>query len=83
MPASRTKFRVLWLKLERRGNDFTAYASADGAFWSPFAPTVHGGRPDTDLLLMRQRLPLDAPTRALMDVADANPAGTDTTLNIR
>ena len=57
--------------------------TADGAFWSPFAPTVHGGRLDTDLLLTRQRLPLDAPTRALLAVADANPAGTDTTLNIR
>jgi MoaA/NifB/PqqE/SkfB family radical SAM enzyme len=57
--------------------------TADGAFWSPFAPTVHGGRLDTDLLLTRQRLPLDGPTRALLTVADANPAGTDTTLNIR
>jgi MoaA/NifB/PqqE/SkfB family radical SAM enzyme len=57
--------------------------TADGAFWSPFAPTVHDGRIDTDLLLTRQRLPLDVPTHALLGVADANPAGTDTTLNIR
>ena len=57
--------------------------TADGAFWSPFAPTVHGGRLDTDLLLTRQRLPLEAPTRALLAVADASPRGTDTTLNIR
>jgi MoaA/NifB/PqqE/SkfB family radical SAM enzyme len=57
--------------------------TADGAFWSPFAPTVHGGRLDTDLLLTRQRLPLDGPTRALLALADANPSGTDTTLNIR
>jgi MoaA/NifB/PqqE/SkfB family radical SAM enzyme len=57
--------------------------TADGAFWSPFAPTVHGGRLDTDLLLTRQRFPLQAPTRALLAVADANPGGTDTTLNIR
>jgi MoaA/NifB/PqqE/SkfB family radical SAM enzyme len=57
--------------------------TVDGAFWSPFAPTVHGGRLDTDLLLTRQRLPLHDPTRALLALADANPAGTDTTLNIR
>ena len=25
--------------------------TADGSFWSPFGPTVHGGRLDTDLLL--------------------------------
>jgi MoaA/NifB/PqqE/SkfB family radical SAM enzyme len=57
--------------------------SADGAFWSPFAPTVHAGRLDTDLLLTRQRLPLDRPARALLAAADANPEGHDATLNIR
>ena len=57
--------------------------TADGAFWSPFAPTVHGGRLDTDLLLTRQRLPLDRPARALLAAADANPEGHDATLNIR
>ena len=57
--------------------------TADGAFWSPFAPTVHAGRLDTDLLLTRQRLPLDAPARALLAAADANPEGHDATLNIR
>ena len=57
--------------------------TADGAFWSPFAPTVHAGRLDTDLLLSRQRLPLDRPTRALLAATDANPEGYDATLNIR
>jgi MoaA/NifB/PqqE/SkfB family radical SAM enzyme len=57
--------------------------TADGAFWSPFGPTVHAGRLDTDLLLTRQRLPLDAPARALLAAADANPEGYDATLNIR
>jgi MoaA/NifB/PqqE/SkfB family radical SAM enzyme len=57
--------------------------TADGAFWSPFGPTVHAGRLDTDLLLTRQRLPLDAPARALLAAADANPEGHDATLNIR
>jgi len=31
--------------------------TADGAFWSPFGPTVHGGRLDTDLLLTRTTHP--------------------------
>jgi hypothetical protein len=57
--------------------------TADGAFWSPFGPTVHAGRLDTDLLLTRQRLPLDRPARALLAAADANPEGYDATLNIR
>jgi MoaA/NifB/PqqE/SkfB family radical SAM enzyme len=57
--------------------------TADGAFWSPFAPTVQGGRLDTDLLVTRQQLPLEDPARALLALADANPEGTDTTLNIR
>jgi MoaA/NifB/PqqE/SkfB family radical SAM enzyme len=57
--------------------------TADGAFWSPFAPTVRDGRLDTDLLVTRQRLPLDEPTRALVALAQANPPGTDATLNIR
>jgi MoaA/NifB/PqqE/SkfB family radical SAM enzyme len=57
--------------------------TADGAFWSPFGPTVHAGRLDTDLLLTRQRLPLDGPARALLAAADANPEGYDATLNIR
>jgi len=57
--------------------------TADGAFWSPFGPTVHAGRLDTDLLLTRQRLPLDRPAGALLAAADANPEGHDATLNIR
>lgn len=57
--------------------------TADGAFWSPFGPTVHGGRLDTDLLVTRQRLPLQGPAQALLGLADASPQGTDTTLNIR
>jgi MoaA/NifB/PqqE/SkfB family radical SAM enzyme len=57
--------------------------TADGAFWSPFAPTVHGGRLDTDLLVSRRRLPLAGPAGALLALADAAPEGRDTTLNIR
>lgn len=39
--------------------------SADGAFWSPFAPTVVGGRVDTDLLVTRAIVPLSRPAEAL------------------
>jgi hypothetical protein len=57
--------------------------TADGTFWSPFAPTVHGGRLDTDLMVTRQRLPLEGPARAFLGLAEANPEGHDATLNIR
>jgi hypothetical protein len=45
--------------------------SADGAFWSPFGPTVHGGRLDTDLLLTRVTRPLTRPAAALLERAGA------------
>ena len=57
--------------------------TADGSFWSPFGPTVHAGRLDTDLLVSRRRLPLEGPAGALLALADAAPEGRDTTLNIR
>ena len=57
--------------------------TADGAFWSPFAPTVRGGVLDTDLLLTRTVRPLSRPIDAMLTVAGARPEGTDTTLNIR
>jgi MoaA/NifB/PqqE/SkfB family radical SAM enzyme len=39
--------------------------TAEGAFWSPFGPTVHGGRLDTDLLITRTTRPLAVPMRAM------------------
>jgi MoaA/NifB/PqqE/SkfB family radical SAM enzyme len=45
--------------------------SADGAFWSPFGPTIHGGRLDTDLLLTRVTRPLTRPAAALLEAAGA------------
>ena len=57
--------------------------TADGAFWSPFAPTVRGGVLDTDLLLTRTVRPLSRPLGAMLTVAGARPAGADATLNIR
>lgn len=40
--------------------------SADGAFWSPFGPTVVAGRVDTDLLVSRAVSPLSRPAEALV-----------------
>ena len=37
--------------------------TVDGAFWSPFAPTVRAGRPDTDLLITRTIDPLQRSRR--------------------
>ena len=57
--------------------------TADGAFWSPFAPTVRQGLLDTDLLLTRTVRPLQLPLDAMRVVAGARPEGADSTLNIR
>ena len=45
--------------------------TAEGAFWSPFGPTVHGGRLDTDLLITRTTRPLTVPAEAMLRVAGA------------
>lgn len=57
--------------------------TADGAFWSPFGPTVQGGRLDTDLLLTRTTDPLSVPAHTLLGLVEGRPPGTDSTLNIR
>lgn len=57
--------------------------TADGAFWSPFAPTVRKGVLDTDLLLTRTVRPLQRPLDAMLTVVGARPEGADSTLNIR
>lgn len=57
--------------------------TADGAFWSPFGPTVRGGRLDTDLLLTRTIDPVNVPARTLLQLVEGRPPGSDTALNIR
>ena len=57
--------------------------TADGAFYSPFGPTVRGGRLDTDLLVSRATAPLRRPAEALLRVAEALPEGHDASLGIR
>lgn len=55
----------------------------DGAFWSPFAPTVQGGLLDTDLLVTRTTTPLATPAAALLRLVQGRPAGSDAALGIR
>jgi MoaA/NifB/PqqE/SkfB family radical SAM enzyme len=57
--------------------------SADGAFYSPFGPTVRGGRLDTDLLVSRATAPLRRPAEALLRIADQLPEGNDASIGIR
>jgi MoaA/NifB/PqqE/SkfB family radical SAM enzyme len=57
--------------------------TADGAFYSPFAPTVAGGRLDTDLLVTRAIQPLATPAEALARIVSDRPPGEDATLGIR
>src|SRR5262249_46033492 len=47
--------------------------TADGSFWSPFGPTVSGGRLDTDLMVTRRIEPLSAVAKAFVRLADARP----------
>lgn len=57
--------------------------SADGAFWSPFGPTVTGGVLDTDLLLTRTTDPLRIPAEVLLRLVEARPPGADARTGIR
>lgn len=57
--------------------------TVDGAFWSPFGPTVHGGVLDTDLLVTRATAPLTTPASALLRLVSGRPAGSDSKLHIR
>lgn len=57
--------------------------TADGAFWSPFAPTVTEGVLDTDLLLSRTTQPLQRAVDAMLAALGTVPEGADSTLNIR
>jgi hypothetical protein len=57
--------------------------TADGAFWSPFGPTVRGRRLDTDLLVTRTTRPLAIPAAAILRLVTGRPPGADADLNIR
>jgi len=57
--------------------------TADGAFWSPFGPTVRDGRLDTDLLVTRTTDPMAIPASALVRLIDACPPGDDARRGIR
>lgn len=57
--------------------------TTDGAFWSPFGPTVAGGVLDTDLLITRTTRPLATPANALLGLVQDRNDGDDVALNIR
>jgi MoaA/NifB/PqqE/SkfB family radical SAM enzyme len=57
--------------------------TAEGAFASPFGPTVHGGAMDTDLLVTRATAPLSVPAGALARIAGSRDSGQDARLGIR
>jgi MoaA/NifB/PqqE/SkfB family radical SAM enzyme len=57
--------------------------TADGAFASPFGPTVRDGRVDTDLLVTRTTAPLSVPAGALARIAGGHDTGHDARLGIR
>jgi MoaA/NifB/PqqE/SkfB family radical SAM enzyme len=57
--------------------------TADGAFWSPFGPTVRQGKLDLDLLITRTTRPLATPAAALLRLVVGRPQGQDSQLNIR
>ncbi|MDQ3661733.1 MAG: radical SAM protein [Actinomycetota bacterium] len=56
--------------------------SADGAFWSPFGPTVRSGSLDTDLLVSRTTSPLERPAGILLRLVQGRPPGEDSKLGI-
>jgi len=57
--------------------------TTDGAFWSPFGPTVKDGVLDTDLLVTRTTDPLATPAAALARIVEGRPPGDDAGLGIR
>jgi MoaA/NifB/PqqE/SkfB family radical SAM enzyme len=57
--------------------------TTDGAFWSPFGPTVRDGVLDTDLLVTRTTEPLATPATALARIVEGRPPGDDAGLGIR
>jgi MoaA/NifB/PqqE/SkfB family radical SAM enzyme len=57
--------------------------TVDGAFASPFGPTVHCGELDTDLLVTRATAPLSVPAGALARIAGDRDTGQDARIGIR
>jgi Radical SAM superfamily len=57
--------------------------TVDGAFWSPFGPTVRNGRLDTDLLVTTTVHPLATPATELLRLVSGRLPGDDATTSIR
>ena len=72
------------------GQDFTPEEipaelciTVDGAFWSPFGPTVRGDILDTDLMISRTTAPLARPANLLLRLVEGRPPGDDAKIGIR
>lgn len=57
--------------------------AADGAFLHPFAPTVHHGITDLDLLVSRRITPVEELLRRFLRIVSDLPAGADVIRNVR
>lgn len=65
--------RGMGIKVTRDDLPAELTITTEGAFWSPFGPTVRGGRLDTDLLITRTTRPLAVPAGAMLRVARGRP----------
>ncbi len=63
----------LGIAVEREDLPAELTLTAQGAYWSPAAPTVQGGVLDIDYLLTRTLLPLAIPVAAMLRVATTQP----------
>ena len=61
--------RGLGVAVERNDLPAELTVTADGAYWSPFGPTVRAGRLDTDLLVTRTTRPLAGAAAAMVRLA--------------
>ncbi len=57
--------------------------TVDGAFWSPFGPTVRDDILDTDLMISRTTSPLARPANLLLRLVEGRPPGDDAKIGIR
>lgn len=57
--------------------------TVDGAFWSPFGPTVRDDVLDTDLMISRTTTPLARPANLLLRMVEGRPPGDDAKIGIR
>ena len=57
--------------------------TTDGAFATPFGPTVKNGKLQTDMLVTRTTSPLSIPLEAMLGIVSEMPEGHDAATGIR